>query len=799
TVMPGIIARYTKWLHTQWPAGTVETLPVSAPDGTTSLPGVRIVGDLTGIPLLKFSSATGANAVRAIVRELAASPAPASGGEVLDLAIVGAGVAGVSAAIEAKRAGLNFEIFEATEIFSTVVNFPKGKPIFTYPSEMKLEGGLQFTAEVKETLLEEMETQRRAAGLEVTQARIERLERQGGELVLHLEDNKTTRARRVIIAIGRSGNFRKLDCPGEELDKVFNRLFDPKEFVGRDALVVGGGDSALETAIALVKSGARVTLSYRRKEFSRAKPENIAKIAALERDPGADVQVERPTSDRVNAALTSGMRNSTGSGSLKVALGTEVRRIDPASVQLKNGTAATLPNDVVFTMLGREAPLDFFRRSRIAIAGESTPRGWIALTAFLALCVFVYCWKSGGFAETWLDPWPGNMPALLGSLGEWSRAQIAERATLLGTLAVSLKSRSFYYTLTYSLAIVGFGITRIRRRRTPYVTLQTTVLMCVQVLPLFLLPEIILPYAGYNGVFDQGLGRTIGDHLFESYIPAAQYAAHQWPAWGHPRAYWRAYGFILAWPLMVYNVFTDAPLAWWLVISFIQTFVIIPALIWRFGKGAYCGWICSCGALAETMGDNQRHKMPHGPFWNRLNMAGQAILGLAFLLLLLRVVGWIWPQSSVAAAFHLLLEGKGGDGRVINYASYKWLVDVFLGGIIGVGLYFKFSGRVWCRFFCPLAALMHIYARFSRFRIFPEKAKCISCNVCTSVCHQGIDVMNFANKGLPMEDPECVRCSACVQQCPTGVLAFGHYAAAGVVLDRLPASPVRMREGVRKS
>ena len=148
-----------------------------------------------------------------------------------------------------------------------------------------------------------------------------------------------------------------------------------------------------------------------------------------------------------------------------------------------------------------------------------------------------------------------------------------------------------------------------------------------------------------------------------------------------------------------------------------------------------------------------------------------------------------------ASAFHLLLEGKNGAGKLVTYANYKWIVDVFLGGIIGVGLYFKYSGRVWCRFFCPLAALMHIYARFSRFRIFPEKSKCISCNVCTSVCHQGIDIMNFANKGLPMQDPECVRCSACVQQCPTGVLAFGHYDGEHrVVLDKIPASPVRMRE-----
>ncbi len=796
--MAGIIERYTKWLHAQWPAGTVEKLPVSGPEGVTGQSGVRIVGDLTGIPLLKFSSDTGARAVRAILRE----PDFAKGGErdsaVLDLAIIGAGVAGISAAIEAKRAGLNFAVFEATEIFSTVINFPKAKPIYTYPTEMKLEGGLQFTADVKEALLEEMEAQRKAAGIEVIPARIERLEPRGRgkPLVLHKSDKTTLTARRVIIAIGRSGNFRKLACPGEELDKVYNRLFDPKEFAGQNALVVGGGDSALETAIALATCGAHVTLSYRRKELARAKLANIEKVEMLVRDASADVQIEKPTSERVNTAVTSGMRGQKSPGSLKLALGTEVTRIERDQVYLKNGTESPLPNDVVFTMLGREAPLEFFRRSGIPIAGEATPRGWIALGVFLAFCVFLYSWKSGGFAETWLNPWPENMPAILGSLGGWFQSQVADRSTLLGTVAVSLKSRSFYYTLLYSLSIVIFGITRIRRRRTPYVTLQTTVLMLVQVVPLFLLPEIILPWLGYNGWFDHGFGKTIADHLFESYIPADQYAAHQWPVWGHPRAYWRAYGFILAWPLMVYNVFTDAPLMWWLVIAFVQTFVIIPALVWRWGKGAYCGWICSCGALAETMGDKQRQKMPHGPFWNRFNMAGQVILALAFLLLLVRFAGWIWPQSIAASAFHLLLEGKNASGQLVTYANYKWIVDVLLGGVLGVGLYFKYSGRVWCRFFCPLAALMHIYARFSRFRIFPEKSKCISCNVCTSVCHQGIDIMNFANKGLPMQDPECVRCSACVQQCPTGVLAFGHYdGAQRVVLDKLPASPVRMREG----
>src|SRR5713226_1322982 len=116
-----LIRRYTHWLHTRWPAGTVEKLPVSDANGLTTVPGVRIVGDLTGIPLLKFSSHTGAEAVRAILREPDFASERNSSNKVVDLAIIGAGVSGISAAIEAKKAGLRFVIFEATEVFSTVV------------------------------------------------------------------------------------------------------------------------------------------------------------------------------------------------------------------------------------------------------------------------------------------------------------------------------------------------------------------------------------------------------------------------------------------------------------------------------------------------------------------------------------------------------------------------------------------------------------------------------------------------------------------------------------------------------
>jgi thioredoxin reductase/NAD-dependent dihydropyrimidine dehydrogenase PreA subunit len=785
--MSSFLSRYSRWLHTCWPAGTVEKLPACDEHGRTNVPGVRIVGDLTGIPLLKFSADTAARAVREIAEERGNTERGKRNAEMFDIAIVGGGVAGISAAIEAKRAGLRFVIFEATEVFSTVANFPKAKPIYTYPTEMTPVGGLQFRADIKEALLDEMEAQRRDAGIEVTTARIERLERTGELITLHHSDGRTTPARRVIIAIGRSGNFRKLGCHGEDLPKVFNRLHDPKEFAGKNVLVVGGGDTALETAIALGACGAHVTLSYRKKEFSRPKPENIEKLRALEQDAANPVQIEEPTSERISTALTPAMQKATPTGSVKLLLGSTVENITTETVTLRDADdqSVRLMNDVVFTMLGREAPLDFFRRSGINIRGEWTHKTWISFIVFALFCIFLYHWKSGdgsaiysAFKERhWF---PFNVPDGLAALS----AAAKDPKTMLGTLASAAGAPSFYYSLAYCTIIVVFGFRRIARRKTPYITAQTLSLMAVQVVPLFLLPYVVLPWMGANGWFDAGFGKWFADQFFPV----------EWGA----RTYWRAFGFILAWPLFIWNLFTDHPTAGWLVLSFLQTFVLIPLAIRRWGKGVYCGWICSCGALAETLGDTHRHKMPHGPVANRWNMTGQVILGIVLLLLVLRIFGWI---AQAVPALGFLGFGNGvyyamlSDKGLVSWFSYRYIVDLWLAGVVGVAAYFWFSGRVWCRFACPLAALMHIYARFSRYRIFAEKKKCISCNVCTSVCHQGIDVMNFANKGMPMEDPECVRCSACVQQCPTGVLSFGRLGDGGVpILDRLAASPVQMRE-----
>ncbi len=767
--MANLLHRYAHWLHLKYPGGSVETLPRVDEHFRTNVPGVYVVGDLAGVPLLKFSLDGGTKAVRHIVQEGGVgeeTDGQETGGAV-DVAILGAGAAGMAAARECRRQGLACTVLEASRRFATIKDFQQGKPIYTYPQEMTPAGELTVSAPVKEALVDELEAQ--TEDLAVRRGEAERIARGKDGLAVVLEGGERVRARHVIVAIGRSGNYRKLGVPGEDLDKVHHRLHDPTAHAGKEVLVVGGGDAAAEAAVALAEGGAHVTLSYRRAAFFRPKPKNIGRLPRLA-DPAGN-----------------------GAGPLRLVMESEVEAIltDRDGVQLatEEGTEE-IENDVVFALIGREAPLEFFRRSGIRLRNEwgdlpdswrealSTPAwlrnvNWRRVGAMLAFVLFmaaVYSLTKGGAVQRWAQG-AGVFPYTL----QDDVGLLAPDSVLQVTL-VSATSPSFYYTLAYSALIVIFGWRRIRRRKTPYIRWQTLTLMAIQVVPLFLLPEILLPYLGANGLLPEG--------LLDALFPASEYATHG-------REYWRAYGFILAWPLLVYNVFTAEPLVWWLAICFVQTFVLIPGMIYFWGKGAYCGWICSCGALAETLGDEQRDKMPHGENWNKFNLAGQVILALAFLLLFLRIIGWIWPGGWAAWGFSMLMYGEV-FGLALNYS---WVVDVVLAGMIGYGVYFWLSGRFWCRFLCPLAALMHVYTKFSRFRILAEKEKCISCNVCTSVCHQGIDVMHYAQQGLPMDDPQCVRCSACVQSCPTGVLSFGQVdRQTGQVISRgaLEASLTRL-------
>src|SRR5262249_41540763 len=150
---------------------------------------------------------------------------------------------------------------------------------------------------------------------------------------------------------------------------------------------------------------------------------------------------------------------------------------DAVTVRDADGKEVRLENDVVFVMIGREAPLDFFRRSGIPIRGEWRGKTWIAFVAFFLFCVFLYNWKASCRINKWFQD------------HKWFPFDL--KVDALGPLGITLKDPGFYYSLAYCVCVVLFGIARIRRRKTPYVKKQTLVLMAVQVVPLFLLPYLI--------------------------------------------------------------------------------------------------------------------------------------------------------------------------------------------------------------------------------------------------------------------------------------------------------------------
>jgi NosR/NirI family nitrous oxide reductase transcriptional regulator len=244
---------------------------------------------------------------------------------------------------------------------------------------------------------------------------------------------------------------------------------------------------------------------------------------------------------------------------------------------------------------------------------------------------------------------------------------------------------------------------------------------------------------------------------------------------------WRAYGIVYAWPLFFYTFFNN-PHKIWIIWGLVLTFGIIPVLVLWHGK-RYCSWICGCGGLAETFGDRWRHLAPKGRASIRWEWMNLAVLGAAAV-----VTATILLRDSV-----VLFRAPSVFGLEANHL----LADVWLVGILPVTLYPFFGGKVWCRYWCPLAKLMHLMSKaytklgVSKFEILAND-KCIACTECSRNCQVGIDVMRFALKQEPLnnEDSSCIGCGICVSVCPMDTLSFGHGKGNGhlVQIGQLPPS-----------
>jgi polyferredoxin len=259
-----------------------------------------------------------------------------------------------------------------------------------------------------------------------------------------------------------------------------------------------------------------------------------------------------------------------------------------------------------------------------------------------------------------------------------------------------------------------------------------------------------------------------------------------------------------------------------LIFGLLSIFVITPILTYFYGKRWYCSWVCGCGGLAETAGDPFRHLSDKSTFaWKVERWVVHSVVVFVVVMttavvstylgydsekywltkdLFLILVGvlltvvfaliWIFRKgelkkdAKLGAVVYLsiILSLLGihfftGSSNIFIFqaetlrSTYGFLIGAVFSGVMGVGFYPIFGNRVWCRFGCPMAAILGMQQRFfSRFRITTNGGQCISCGNCSTYCEMGIDVKYYAQKGQNIVRSSCVGCGICSAVCPRGVL-----------------------------
>lgn len=308
-------------------------IPDITPEFETNVPGLFIAGELGGMGLIRKAAEQGRQAIDSIRKR------GSGAGFDFDVVIVGCGPAGLSAGLSAIHHKLRYKLLEQEDsLGGAVFHYPRNKIAMTAPVKLDLIGSVKFGEVQKEKLLEFWNGVVQKTGLQVSfRECLQDIVPEGEGFVVHTQAGRY-RTRSVLLAMGRRGSPRKLEVPGEESPKVVYRLIDAAQYRGQAVLVVGGGDSALEAAIALsAEPGTRVTLSYRSGAFSRVKQKNRSSLEAAQ-----------------------------AAGRIEVLLGSVVEQIDAASVRLAIGDARrTLDNDAVIVCAGGLMPTPLLQKAGI--------------------------------------------------------------------------------------------------------------------------------------------------------------------------------------------------------------------------------------------------------------------------------------------------------------------------------------------------------------------------------------------------------------------------------------------------
>jgi thioredoxin reductase len=311
-------------------------LPHVSQEFETNVPMLFIAGEMGGMGLIKNAVEQGKQAVDNITKKL-----PKSRIADLDLLIIGAGPAGISGSLTAKKNNLKFKTIEQESLGGTVYNFPRAKIVMTSPMELPLHGKVKLTETSKSELITLWKSVLAQNAIEINDSEKVVSISKVKEIFTVNTDKGNYSSSAVLMAIGRRGSPRKLGVKGEEKEKVYYRLLEPELINNKKIVVVGGGDSAIESALLLADEKNDVTLSYRSTAFARLKPKNNERIS-----------------------------EATISGRIKVYLNTNIIEIEDNSVVLEFNESKeklTIENDLVYIFAGGELPTQFLEKTGITI------------------------------------------------------------------------------------------------------------------------------------------------------------------------------------------------------------------------------------------------------------------------------------------------------------------------------------------------------------------------------------------------------------------------------------------------
>ncbi len=313
-------------------------MPRLTPEYETTVANMFIVGELGGLALIKNAVNQGRECVDTIAARIKGSPKMDG---VHDLIVIGAGPAGISASLRAIEHKLNYLTIERDEVGGTVAKYPRQKLVMTSPVEFPMYGKFKKLQLSKENLLAFWDMILNRADFNVTTGeKVEDIKKGEDGIFTVMSATNQYRARAIILALGKSGEPRKLGVKGEELPKVMYRLIEADHYINKNILVVGGGDSAVEAAMGLAnQAGNKVTLSYRSERFSRIKERNAKRIEECAK-----------------------------SGKVKVLFNSNPVEFKPESVILDvAGTQQEIPNDFVWIFAGGNPPNAFLKKIGVGL------------------------------------------------------------------------------------------------------------------------------------------------------------------------------------------------------------------------------------------------------------------------------------------------------------------------------------------------------------------------------------------------------------------------------------------------